>query len=63
MGLFSFFFVHYSVGILQVRLQNIVENLQHLDLFFSPKQGNLPLLSKSSSVSSIHISWLLYLNK
>lgn len=32
--LFGLFFVHYCVRILQVRLQHIVENLQHLDLFF-----------------------------
>lgn len=50
-----FSFVHYCVGILQVRLQHIVENLQHLDHFFSVKQSKLPLLSKSSSVSSIGI--------
>lgn len=61
MGFVLFIFVHYSVGILQVRLQHIVENLQYLDaFFFSLKQRNLPLLSKSSSVSSVGISWLLY---
>lgn len=36
MGFVLFIFVHYHVGILQVRLQHIVENLQYLDpLFFS----------------------------
>lgn len=39
MGFVLFIFVHYSVGILQVRLQHIVENLQYLDAFFFFSKG------------------------
>lgn len=42
MGFVLFIFVHYCVGILQVRLQHTVENLQYLDAFFFSKVVLVP---------------------